>query len=243
MAEREESYLSATRHPWPCLLFLLPLLAAYEGGVIWLGGKHPESLRNGVDAWLRWGLGKVGLRHFYWVPALLAVAFGLWSWLRRGDRPKDLLTILSGMVLESVLFALGLWAVGHGVGQLLDHLQTAVTSSIPVEEAVGQVVTFVGAGIYEEALFRLLLFTGLLRLLDRLDVPPPLMLALAALASSAVFAAAHHIGPYGEPFDSAAFVFRLVAGVYFALLYQVRGFGIAAGAHALYDVLAGVSIG
>jgi membrane protease YdiL (CAAX protease family) len=147
------------------------------------------------------------------------------------------------MVLESVLFALGLWAVGNGVGQLLDHLQGTMTSAIPVDEAVGQVVTFVGAGIYEEALFRLLLFAGLLRLLDRLEVPPLLMLTLAALGSSALFAAAHHLGPYGEPFDSAAFVFRLVAGVYFALLYQIRGFGIAAGAHALYDVLAGVSIG
>jgi membrane protease YdiL (CAAX protease family) len=174
---------------------------------------------------------------------LLAVGFGFWSWRRRADRPKDLLPLLSGMVLESVLFALGLWAVGHGVGQLLDHLQATVTNAIPVEEAVGQVVTFVGAGIYEEALFRLLLFTALLRLLDRLDVPPLLMLTLAALTSSALFAAAHHIGPYGEPFDSSAFVFRLVAGIYFALLYQVRGFGIAAGAHALYDVLAGIAIG
>jgi len=30
-------YISATRHPWPCFLFLLPFLVIYEGGVLWLG--------------------------------------------------------------------------------------------------------------------------------------------------------------------------------------------------------------
>ena len=34
-------YIGATKHPWPCFLFLLPFLAAYEGGVLWLGGTHP----------------------------------------------------------------------------------------------------------------------------------------------------------------------------------------------------------
>ena len=42
-------YLRATRHPWPCLLFLLPLLAAYELGVHQLGGGQPDALRNGAD--------------------------------------------------------------------------------------------------------------------------------------------------------------------------------------------------
>ena len=32
----------------------------------------------------------------------------------------------------------------------------------------------------------------------------------------------------------------LPAGLYFALLFRLRGFGIAVGAHALYDVMVGV---
>ena len=31
-------YLRSTRHPWACLLFLVPLLFAYELGLVWLGG-------------------------------------------------------------------------------------------------------------------------------------------------------------------------------------------------------------
>ena len=36
-------YLQATRHPYPCLLFLLPLVVGYEAGVWWLGGAQPEA--------------------------------------------------------------------------------------------------------------------------------------------------------------------------------------------------------
>jgi membrane protease YdiL (CAAX protease family) len=68
-------------------------------------------------------------------------------------------------------------------------------------------------------------------------------MTVAAVFSATVFAAAHHVGPYGEPFDDFVFLFRAVAGLYFAALYQTRGFGVAVGAHACYDVLVGVAVG
>ena len=105
---------------------------------------------------------------------------------------------------------------------------------------VGQVVTYVGAGIYEEVVFRLALF-GLLRaVLTTAQVPPRTAVLLAAVASAVLFAAAHHVGPHGEPMDGFNFLFRVLAGLYFTALYQFRGFGIAVGAHACYDVLVGI---
>src|SRR5262249_40686957 len=95
-------YLGATRHPWPCLLFVLPLLLAYELGVVWLGGTQPDTLRNGADAWLRWGLETFGLSQLYCAPALVATLFLVWSWLRFWDRPDDLLGVLTGMAIESL---------------------------------------------------------------------------------------------------------------------------------------------
>lgn len=240
-------YLSATRHPWPCLLFLLPLLATYEVGVLWLGGTEPEALRNGADAWLRWGLEAFGLHQLYWAPVLLAVIFIVWSWGRRYDRPRDLFSVCIGMAIESIGYALGLWGLSRGLGPLLDSLDIELVCSPLGSEtaapALGQVITFVGAGIYEEVLFRLLLFTILVGLLRLLQAPTIITVLLAALASAAFFAAAHHIGPYGEDFDSYVFLFRTLAGVYFALLFQLRGFGIAVGAHACYDVLVGIVVG
>ncbi len=42
----------------------------------------------------------------------------------------------------------------------------------------------------------------------------------------------------GAPFNWTEFVFRTIAGVYFAILFAIRGFGITAGTHAFYDILA-----
>jgi Type II CAAX prenyl endopeptidase Rce1-like len=233
-------YLESTRHPWPCLLFLLPLLAVYEGGVVWLGGTRPDVLRNGVDAWLRWGLEHFGLHQLYWLPGVIVLVFLVWSWLRSDERPAESLGVLTGMGLESLAFAVGLWGLSQGLAGLLN----GQAANVPAAGlGSGQVITFVGAGIYEEVVFRLLLFSLLAGTLRLAETPLLVEVGFAALGSAVCFAVAHHLGPYGERFDSAAFLFRLLAGVYFALLFRLRGFGIAVGAHACYDVFVGVAIG
>src|SRR5262245_46026720 len=167
---RRHGYFPATRHPWPCLLFLLPLLVIYEAGVLWLGGPQPESLRNGADTWLRWGLESFGLTQLYCAPALIAVVFLAWSTVRFWDRPDGLFGICFGMAAESVLFALGLWALSRELGPFLDAMGIKLNWG-PNEKSLGRIVTFVGAGIYEEVLFRLVLFFVLARLFRYLFFP------------------------------------------------------------------------
>lgn len=241
MYHRRSTYVLATRHPWSCFLFLLPLLAAYEGGVWLMGGAQSHVFRNGADAWLRGALEYFGLSQLYLAPLLIAGVFVIWSLVRRRDRPADILGVETGMAIESIGFALGLWGISRGLAPLLDNLgvRLQVTSSPAV---VGQIITYVGAGIYEELLFRLLLYSGMLILLRWLRVSLLFAVIFAAATSSALFSAAHHIGPYGENFDNYIFLFRMLAGLYFALLYQLRGFGIAVGAHACYDVVVGVVV-
>ncbi len=233
-------YVSATRHPWPCFLFLAPLLGAYEGGVLWLGEGRPEVVRNGADTWLHWGLAALGLREQYWGPALVAAVFLAWSLLRRWDRPGDVLSVCWGMAFESFAFAAALWGMSRGIEPFLKNLGVLGPTPRPVDPRLAQAVTFVGAGVYEEVLFRLVLFSLLLALTRRIGVGTVAGFVLAAVGSALAFAGAHHAGPYGEPFQTPVFVFRALAGVYFAILYQLRGFGIAVGAHACYDVLAGL---
>lgn len=241
-------YARATRHPWPCLLFVLPLLAAYEAGVIYLGGPNPETIRNGADHWLRWGLGFVGVR-FSWVPPMiLAGGFILWAGYRWLDRPGDLVGVLSGMVLESIAFAIGLWALSRLLAPLLQQagIELSVILDPPsslgaAEPVVRQVITYLGAGIYEEAVFRLLLFSALVLVLRLADVSRILAVGIAGIGSAILFSVAHHVGPYGQQYSNYLFLFRLLAGLYFAILYELRGFGIAVGAHACYNVM--VSVG
>jgi hypothetical protein len=236
MPQARAEYLAATRHPWACALFVLPLLAVYEAGLLWLGPGCGESTRNGADVWIRRALDGAGVRQWFAAPALLAVGLLGWSWLRRSSRPGQPLAVCLGMVLESIAFGLGLWGSCHG----LWHVLASAGGPGECDPAVRQLIGYVGAGIYEETLFRLLLFSLLGWLLRLADFPPGGALALAALLSGLAFSLAHHIGPHGEAVTPSVFLFRSLAGVYFALLFHFRGFGVAVGAHAGYDVLVGV---
>ena len=236
------TYLAATRHPWMCFLFLLPLLLAYEGGLLWIGGDQATRLRNGADAWLRWALEVFGAGHALAAPAVVLAVMLVWSWWRWADRPEDPVTALFGMAFESALFAVVLWQFSRNFGPIVDGLGIKLQITVRTAPAA-QILTFIGAGIYEEVLFRLGLFGGLALILRAVRIPWIVAILLAAGTAAAGFAAAHHIGPYGEPMRADYFVFRTAAGLYFTALFVGRGFGVAVGAHAGYDVLVGVVVG
>ena len=110
----------------------------------------------------------------------------------------------------------------------------------PVVIAAALCFSFAGAGVYEEVLFRLLLLPLIHGLIGLLVRCPKVRMGGAILLSSLAFSAAHYVAPHGEAFAWFSFVFRGLAGAFFALLFVFRGFGIAAGAHALYDILVGI---
>ena len=167
----------------------------------------------------------------------------IWSWWRWSDRPEDPVTAWFGTAFESALFAVVLWQFSRNFGPIIDGLGIQLQITVRTAPAA-QILTFIGAGIYEEVLFRL-------RAIRRagaapaggVRIPWPVAVLLAARAAAAAFAAAHHVGPYGEPVRADYFVFRTAAGLYFTVLFVARGFGVAVGAHAGYDVLVGVVVG
>jgi hypothetical protein len=93
-----------------------------------------------------------------------------------------------------------------------------------------------GAGLYEELFFRVILVGGIAagaRVI--LGFGRGLSGAIAVLIGALIFSAFHYIGPYGDAFTIQSFVFRALSGVAFSGLYLLRGFGITAWTHALYD--------
>jgi hypothetical protein len=110
---------------------------------------------------------------------------------------------------------------------------------------LANVVTGIGAGIYEELVFRLILIIVLMVLFqDIFQLGRKISIILSVSVSAALFGAYHHIVYLGgqfiqsSPFNWAEFGFRTIAGIYFAVLFAIRGFGITAGAHAFYDIIA-----
>ena len=73
--------------------------------------------------------------------------------------------------------------------------------------------------------------------------PTLALIAMMVFAgASFFFALAHYqtLIPAGEVLDANSFQFRLAAGLFFGLLFWHRGFGIAVGTHAIYDLMVGL---
>ena len=100
-----------------------------------------------------------------------------------------------------------------------------------------QLMISLGAGIYEELVFRVLLVSALAGLGRMLGWRPVGAGVFATVVGALIFSAFHYIGPYGDAWQLGSFTFRAIAGVVFSAMYLTRGFGITAWTHALYDVL------
>ena len=110
-------------------------------------------------------------------------------------------------------------------------------SAAPVDRLYHRLAIGIGAGIYEELLFRLILISLVVMVgvdLLRWDATGTTVFAVAL---SAIVFALHHHEPIGqEPFHAVTFAFRSIAGAYLAVVFWYRGYGSAAGCHAAYNV-------
>lgn len=231
--EAREGYIAATHRPIHILLFLLPLIVAYEfasliaePGTATTGGIAAERALTRVFE----AFGAVGPH----TPAIaLVVVLVIWQILvGRGWKPKPV--VLFGMGFESALASLPLVVVGS----LLSPGAVAVLAGAePANELITRLHIAVGAGIYEELLFRLVGIAAAHFLLqDLLRLPQGIATAGAVVLTALAFALYHD--PFSREQGGRLFAFYLVAGLYFGTLFVARGFGIVVASHALYDVFA-----
>jgi membrane protease YdiL (CAAX protease family) len=227
LRQQAERYWVQSRRPLASLVFIAPLLLIYELGVVLLGAQA----QNGADAFMRRLLELLGFGQHFLLPLLTICILVGWHYLSR--QPWQLSGgVISAMAVESLLLGVCL--------RLISLLQTSLVP-LGIDGAAKAAFGYLGAGIYEELLFRLILFSLLSWTLRWAGAKPLWSMVVAAVISSLLFAAAHHVGVHGEPFRVSAFLFRFLAGIFFAVVYVYRGFGIAAGSHAAYDVLVAIS--
>ena len=103
---------------------------------------------------------------------------------------------------------------------------------------IQQVTLAVGAGIYEEFLFRVILITGISSILAFIfQWNIKLRNWIAMILAAGIFSAFHFIGEFGDYFSFNIFMIRFFAGIILGVLYFLRGFGITAWAHSIYDLI------
>jgi hypothetical protein len=240
------SYWAATRAPRYSLIFALPLFLLYEGLAAALAGSPgAASVRNAADVALKTPFflfsGARGSLAFFATVIAVCIFLVARDLTRSRDRLRPRLFAL--MLGESAVLAL---LLGIVVGTLTQRLLGALAAlaaqgagATPLE-SLGlstRLMLALGAGLYEELLFRVLLVGGLAAGLRALLGNRSLAAGIiAACVGALVFSAFHYVGQYGDPFELGSFTYRAIAGLAFSGLYLTRGFGITAWTHALYDV-------
>ncbi|MSR06649.1 MAG: CPBP family intramembrane metalloprotease [Gemmatimonadetes bacterium] len=236
------SYWRAARAPRYSITFALPLFLLYEALAALVSHSALAGVRNGADVLLKTmfiGLGgRNGLLAFGVLSLGAAIALVVRDLRRHPGRLSG--RILGGMMLESIAYA----AVFGGVAATLTMLLLRPTLAVvqggasPLERLplATQLVVSLGAGVYEELLFRVLLVSGLTAAAFAVFRRRALANAIAIVVSALIFSAFHYVGPYGDTLTLPSFTFRAIAGLMFSGLYVARGFGITAWTHALYDV-------
>lgn len=216
-----ETYWTLTKRPLLSLWFILIPLAAYHVSAL----IHPTMLRapNDLLRFLAW----FGAASAVLPPLLVILVLAVQASIRHDPfelRPK----VLALMALESLVWASPLMILGH-FGPADTTLQGASLLSAALES--------VGAGVYEEFLFRMVFLTAFTAFcVDLLKGRRDLFVTVGVVVGAVAFALYHFLPDAPRSFTWGAFSFLTAAGLLWGIAYVTRGFGVAVGAHIAWNV-------
>jgi hypothetical protein len=237
----ESGYFASSRAPRYSILFALPLLLMYEGLAALL--ETPQGgMRNGADALLRGAfsaaIGAYGPAIFMTAVILIGAGFVVMDLRRAREdlKPVYFPLMLAESSVLAIVFGLVIGTVTARLLGAVNLLAAGAPDNLAQLSWSTRLMLSLGAGLYEELFFRVLMVSGLTALgVSVAGWTRRTAVIVAVITSAFIFSAFHYIPPYGDPLEVASFTFRFFSGLAFSALYVLRGFGITAWTHALYD--------
>ncbi len=234
------TYLGVSKKPLTILAFLLPLVVAYEIGLAFALRSSQGVLTNKAHVTLLRFFDTFGISAgggLYLGGAVLVVVLLVWHVLNRD--PWRLEPATPGlMAVESLIVTIPLIVLAQVILRNSAGSQPMPATPVVDPTALGSLTIWsklaisIGAGLYEELMFRMLLIAVLHTLLvDVGKLNSTLGAVIAIVVSASAFTIYHPSAGLGSG------VFFFVAGLYFGGVYVVRGFGIVVGVHAIYDII------
>jgi len=229
------SYLTVTKGVLYSYIASLPLLLLYEL-LIWISNPGDSgTVRISVDVWFRQIVQLTGLHSTSIILGSVAILGGIVLYVKRADlhqiKKGDFLMMLAESLFYSVLITIT-------IHTFLDAILMANSASqIESLNTVQLYALSLGAGLYEELFFRVILVSVLIFFFKMFTTRQSVATTLSIVAAALIFSGVHYIGFYGDTFTLHSFLFRFLFGLGLNLIYVKRGFGIAAWTHAVYDLI------
>jgi len=225
-----KQYHQSSRSLHYSLILTLPALAIYELGVFLLFRDSFFELRNSGELLLRSLFQSLGLSDPMIISAVLALLFLII--MIRGYRIEKKPGIHADYIIYMLLESMAWGGMLYVALQFFARLPLQILS---MEETLSNLNLAIGAGIFEELIFRMIIIGALLVILDRgLHLPEKISVPTAILLAAIIFAAFHL---FMEPFSPAIFAQRVFGGILLGVLYYTRGYGISVYAHIVYNFL------
>lgn len=228
-------YFSSTHSLLYSYLISLPLLLLYEALIFLSQPDTEQAVRISVDVWIKTLFSYIG-KDILSITLIFVALLGVFILYRERDRLSTLkISYFFTMLIEASAYAfvLGL-LISTAISGLLQAVQPTAVEQL---STLQQLALSLGAGLYEELFFRVILVSALLFIFKRLFSKKFIAFGLAMILAAGIFSFVHYIGAFGDPFTFSSFLFRFIFGLALNAIYIWRGFGIAAWTHAIYDLI------
>ncbi len=225
-----QDYFQKSKSPFYSFIITLPIFLLYELGLFLMRGTEFSYIKNGADVLIEDMIATLGFDIFYISSSIFLLAFFIIAYYQKKN--YDSFTIyksyLSIMLFESFVYALLLFLL---LGNMSLYLM-----DISVQDIKFNIILSLGAGIYEELIFRVFSIFILYKFISFIfkSMRHFSTQFSALLLSSILFSLFHFMGT--ESFSQEAFTIRFIAGILLGILYINRGFGITAITHSFYDI-------
>lgn len=231
----QNTYFRQTHNLLYSYLLSLPLLFLYEALIFISQPDANQIVRISVDIWIKTLFSYFGT-DILSITLVMVAALGVVILYRERHTLSTLkFRYFFLMLVEATVYAFLLAVtISTVVNSLLHMVQNNPVNSLTTLQ---QLALSLGAGLYEELFFRVVLVSVLLYLFNLAFQKQTVAFAFAMVVAAFLFSLVHYLGELGDAFTLASFIFRFLFGLALNAIYLWRGFGMAAWTHAIYDLM------
>lgn len=192
-------------------------------------------VRISVDVWVKSIFSFLGVNAVSFTLLIVALV-GMFIVYKERDRLKSIrFSYFPILILEATFYAIVVGLISQAMVSFI--LNMVAADPIASLSVLQKIALSLGAGLYEELFFRVILVTLFIIVFTKLLGKKWAGVTAAVTLSALLFSAVHYVGNMGDAFTMGSFIYRFLFGLILNGIYVWRGFGVAAWTHAIYDII------